>query len=155
MARLCFRNKQPFWYALYAGTVEDYDEYGNQIGAHAQYTAPIKATGNVSPAKGDVVTTQFGDDDQYDNVLIVNDCDTPIDENTVLWIGENPNSVVLCTENGDQIVTNLYKPVGAVTVPPAEGELYYTKWNYIVRRVARGLPPFGSAVIAISKVTVS
>ena len=41
MSRTCFRNKQPFWYALYAGTVEDYreDEYGNplQVGTHATY----------------------------------------------------------------------------------------------------------------------
>ena len=30
MARMCFRNKQAFWYALYGSTVEQYDEYGNQ-----------------------------------------------------------------------------------------------------------------------------
>lgn len=155
MSRLGFRNQQPFWYAMYAGTVEDYDEYGNQIGAHAQYTAPIEGSGNLSPAKGAVLARQFGNDDDYDNILVVSDRDTPIDENTVLWIGVNPNSVMLCMEDGDQIVTNLYKPVGGVSTPPGEGELYYTKWNYVVRRVARGLPPFGSTEIAISRVNVS
>lgn len=137
MARTCFRNKQPFWYALYDATVEQYDEYGNQIGTSASYGNPVQTSGNISPAKGDVVTRQFGDDDRYDKVIVTGDRDTPIDEYAVLWIDTVP-----------ELDTN-----GALKVN-ADGEIV-TPWDYIVHRVGRGLPNFGSTVIAITKVSVT
>ena len=137
MARMCFRNKQVFWYALYAGTVEQYDEYGNQNGTSASYGNPVQPSGNISPAKGDVVARQFGDDDQYDKVIVTGDRDTPIDEYAVLWIDTVPE----LDENGALKVN-------------ADGEIV-TPWDYIVRKVGRGLPNFGSTVIAVSKVTVA
>ena len=137
MARMCFRNKQTFWYALYDATVEQYDEYGNQIGTSASYGNPVQTSGNISPAKGDVVARQFGDDDQYDKVIVTGDRDTPIDEYAVLWI----DSVPELDENGALKVN-------------ADGEIV-TPWDYIVRKVGRGLPNFGSTVIAVSKVPVA
>lgn len=137
MSRMCFRNMQPYWYALYAGTVEQYDEYGNQIGTSASYGKPVQTKGNISPAKGDVITRQFGDDDQYDKVIVTGDRDTPIDEYAVLWIDTVPE----LDENGALKVN-------------ADGEIV-TPWDYIVRKVGRGLPNFGSTVIGISKVNVS
>ncbi len=137
MSRTCFRNKQPFWYALYDSTVEQYDEYGNQIGTSASYGNPVQTSGNISPAKGDVVTRQFGDDDRYDKVIVTGDRDTPIDEYAVLWIDTKP-----------ELDAN-----GALKVN-ADGEIV-TPWDYIVHRVGRGLPNFGSTVIAITKVSVT
>ena len=134
---MCFRNKQTFWYALYSATEEQYDEYGNQIGTSASYGNPVKTKGNISPAKGDVVARQFGDDEQYDKVIVVGDRDIPIDEYAVLWIDTVPE----IDENG------------ALTVN-ADGEIV-TPWDYIVRKVGRGLPNYGSTVIAVSKVTVA
>lgn len=137
MSRICFRNKQVFWYALYDQTVEQYDEYGNQVGTSASYGNPVQASGNISPAKGSVVARQFGDDEQYDKVILTGERDTPIDEYAVLWIEVEPE----LDENG------------ALTVN-ANGD-YVTPWDYIVRRVARGLPNFGSTSIAVSRVSVS
>lgn len=137
MARICFRNKQTFWYALYDATVEQYDEYGNQIGTSASYGKPVQTSGNISPARGNVVARQFGDDEQYDKEIVLGDRDTPIDEYTVLWIDTVP-------ELDDE---------GALKVN-ADGEIV-TPWDYIVRRVARGLPNFGSTRLAVSKVTVA
>ena len=137
MARTCFRNKQSFWYALYDSTVIQEDEYGNQIGASATYGKPVRTTGNISPAKGDVVARQFGDDDKYDKVIVTGDRYTPIDEYAVLWI----DSVPELNEDGTLKVN-------------ADGEIV-TPWDYIVYRVGRGLPNFGSTVIAVSKVTVA
>ena len=137
MARMCFRNMQTFWYALYDATVEQYDEYGNQTGASARYGNPVQASANISPAKGDVVARQFGDDDQYDKVIVTGDRDTPIDEYAVLWIDTVPE----LNEDGTLKVN-------------ADGEIV-TPWDYIVRKVGRGLPNFGSTVIAVSKVIVS
>lgn len=137
MSRTCFRNKQPFWYALYDATVEQYDEYGNQIGTSASYGNPVQTSGNISPAKGNVIARQFGDDELYDKVIVTGDRDTPIDEYAVLWIDVEP-----------ELDAN-----GALKVN-ADGEIV-TPWDYIVRKVARGLPNFGSTVIAVSKVTVA
>lgn len=137
MSRMCFRNKQVFWYALYDSTAKQYDDNGCQIGTSVSYGNPVQTSGNISPAKGDVITRQFGDDDRYDKVIVTGDRDTPIDEYSVLWI----DSVPELDENG------------ALTVN-ADGEIV-TPWDYIVRKVGRGLPNFGSTVIAVSKVTVA
>lgn len=137
MSRTCFRNRQPFWYALYDQTVEQYDEYGNQVGTSASYGKPVATSGNISPARGSVITQQFGDDDQYDRVIVTGDRDIPIDEYAVLWIDTVPE----LNENGELKVN-------------ADGEIV-TPWDYIVRRVGRGLPNFGSTIIAVSKVSVT
>lgn len=137
MSRTCFRNKQSFWYALYDATVEQYDEYGYQIGTSATYGNPVQTSGNISPAKGSVVARQFGDDELYDKVIVTGDRDTPVDEYAVLWIDVEPE----LDENGALKVN-------------ADGEIV-TPWDYIVRKVGRGLPNFGSTVIAVSKVTVA
>ena len=131
------RNKQTFWYALYNATATEMDDYGNQIGTYTTYGNPIKANGNISAAKGEVVTRQFGDDDLYDRVIVLEDRDTPIDEYTRLWVDLTPeldaNGALKVDSNGNAV----------------------TPHNYIVHRVGRGLPKFGSATIAISKVTVT
>lgn len=135
--RLNNRLKQTFWYAAYGAVVEDYDDYGNQIGTSVSYGNPVKTSGNISAAKGEVVTRQFGDDDLYDRVIVLEDRDTPIDENTILWIDITPE----LDDNGALVVD-------------ANGQAA-TPHNYIVRKVGRGLPKFGEATIAVSKVTVS
>ena len=135
--RMNNRNKQPFWYALYAGDAQDYTDEGYENGAHATYGNPVKAEGNISPEMGSVIARQFGDDDQYDRVIALEDRDTPIDEYAVLWIDTIP-----------ELDAN-----GALKVN-ADGEIV-TPWDYIVRKVGRGLPVFGGALIAVSKVSVS
>ena len=144
--RLSNRNKQAFWYALYTGTEKGYDDYGNPYGqfqsdfqtsTYASHGNPVKAYGNISPARGAVETRHFGDDLRYDKTIWVEDRDTPITEYTVLWIDRVPS-----------LDTN-----GALKVN-ANGEIE-TPWDYIVRSVGRGLPTFGGAEIAVSKVSVS
>ena len=137
MGRIAFRNKQSFWYALYDKTSTQTDEYGNEVNPHAVYKTPVKTYGNISAAKGVVAARQFGDSDNYDRVIVVGDRDTPIDEYAVLWIDSEPE-------------TNLW---GELKVN-ANGD-YVTPRDYIVRKVGRGLPNYGSVVIAVSKVNVT
>lgn len=137
MSRMCFRSKQPFWYALYDSVSADADTGSNEYGAHPIYKNPVKAYGNISSARGIVQTREFGNDINYDKVIVLGDRDTPIDEHAVLWIDSEPS-----------LDSN-----GALTVNTS-GD-YATPWDYIVRRVGRGLPSFGSTVIAASKVNVT
>ena len=135
--RMNNRNKQEFWYSLYGTTVENVDEYGNYLGTYVTYGNPVKATGNISAAKGEVDARQFGDEIDYSRTIMVEDRDTPIDEYTVLWIDKTPE----LNADGSLKLDNRGNMV--------------TPWNYTVRSVARGLPAFGNAVIAVRQVTVS
>ena len=145
--RMNNRNKQPIWYALYTETKEEYDEYGNaygygyqptgnQVSTYADYANPVQIMANVSPAKGNVMAREFGDDDLYDKVIAVEEPDTPINEYAVLWIDTVPE----------------LDATGALKVN-ANGEIV-TPWDYIVRKVARSLPTFGCTLISVSKVSV-
>lgn len=136
MSRMLFRNKQPFWYALYDHTATQFDEYGNETNPHAVYKNPVKAYGNISAAQGEVAERQFGDTDDYDRVIVLGDRDTPINEYAVLWIDTVPE-------------LNLWGEL----VTDANGDAK-TPFDYIVKKVGRGLPNFGSAVISVSKVNV-
>lgn len=135
--RQSFRNTQIFWYALF-GQVEDMtDEWGNIIGQGAGYGKPVKTRGNISPAKGEATTRQFGTDIDYDRIITVGDRDTPIDETAVLWIDRTPQ-----LDAEGNLATDAY----GQTMPPH---------NYIVKCVARSLPTFGSAQIAVKKIDVT
>ena len=143
MGRIGLRNAQPIWYALYNTTTESYDSVGEgydtstQVSTYPTYSNPVKVYGNVSPARGSAMTQQFGVDTPFDKVIVLSDRNTPIDEYAVLWVDREP-----------ELDAN-----GALKVD-ANGEIV-TPWDYIVRKVGRGFNGFGSAVIAVSKVTVS
>lgn len=135
--RCAWRNKRKFWFANYVDRMPVLieDEWGNRIQSGEYVTGyktltPCKA--NISPATGEVEREMFGTSEGYDKLITLDNPDTPITENTVLWIDrmpedeKNPEKGVVC---------------GGVRV---------TKYDYIVRRVSRYLH---GAVIAVSKVT--
>ena len=122
------RNLRTFWYCLYDGKVELEDEDGNVTGDYAvQYQDPVALRGNISTARGTVQDEVFGQDISYDRVIVLDDPDCPIDENTVLFVDKEP-----------EMVTD-----GTVTRP---------LFDYVVRRVARSL---NSVAYAIERADVS
>lgn len=133
--RTMLRNKSRFFYALYKKRIPKTDEYGNVTGEYdIIYENPVEFAANVSAAKGETTTRQFGESESYDKVIIMNN-DTPaIDEYTVLWIDTVPQ-----VDKYGALATN------------EDGEVL-TPHDYIVKKVARSL---NSVAIAVSKVTVS
>ena len=131
------RNKQKFWYAMYDQTSEGTDEWGNIVSQYPTYGDPVMTEGNISPANGEVVSRQFGDDDLYDRVVGPLPINTPIDEYAVLWVDVTPElddeGHLARNENGEPL----------------------TPHNYIVRKKAPSLPVFGGVMLAIDKVTVT
>lgn len=121
------RNKQTFYYALFESVEDATDEYGNPIGEHKiTYGNPQKFRANISAAKGETSTREFGESESYDKVIVM-DKDAPnIDEYSVLWIDTLPEI--------------------------AEDGTTDTPHDYIVKKVAKSL---NSISIAISKVNVS
>ena len=124
--RTLLRNKTPFYYASYIDEIEIADEFGNGTGEYdITYSNPIKVSGNVSAAQGEIQNRQFGESESYDKVIVLNDRNTPIDEYAILWVDTLPQ----LTEDGSTD----------------------TPHDYIVRKIARSL---NGVSIAISKVDV-
>lgn len=128
------RNKRSFYYAPFVEKRPITDEYGNETTeSEVVYGNPVSCKGNISAARGETAIRQFGEDEGYDRVIVLDKPDTPIDEYAVLWVDSTPEL------DGE----------GALATDD-EGEVL-TPWDYIVKKVARSL---NSVSIAISKVNV-
>lgn len=128
------RNKSAFFYALYVSKEQGTDDYGNPTGGvDVSYGDPQKFRANISAAKGETQTRQFGESENYDKVIVMGSDAPPIDEYSILWIDTVPQ----------------LDDKGALALNE-EGEVI-TPHDYIVKKVARSL---NSVSIAISKVNV-
>lgn len=129
------RNTLKFYYALRVGQKPLEDEYGNITGEYAPiYGNPAACRANISAAQGEIETRQFGENEAYDKVVIMDNSAPPIDEYSVLWVDIMPEL------NED----------GSLTLDSSGNVL--TPYDYCVKRVAKGL---NSVSLAIKKVKVS
>ena len=129
------RNKIVFYYALFSERVPIVDEYGNATGEYdVRHGNPVKSSANISAAKGETQTRQFGENVSYDKVIAMDNDSPPIDEYSILWIDTMPEL------NAD----------GSLAVD-SEGKVK-TPHDYIVKKVAKSL---NSVSYAVSKVSVS
>ena len=106
------RNKTPFYYAPFVSR----ERVGN--GYKPVYGDPVAMRGNISPATGSTSVEQFGNNVEYDKVIVIDDPNCPIDENSILFVEVEPT-------------TN------------ASGDYVY---DYIVKRVARSLNSVSIAI---------
>lgn len=141
------RNQRPFYYCLYHGKTPLIDEYGNETGESiVTYEQPVMMYANISQATGQSNTEQFGSLENYDKVIVTDDVNCPIDENSVLFIDKEPEfteGVTIDYRASDTVL-------GEDTVNPVT--ISIPAYDYIVRRVAKSL---NSVSIAIKKVKVS
>lgn len=129
------RNKADFYYALYESREPMEDEYGNTLGEqNVTHGNPVKSSANISAAKGETQTRQFGENLSYDKVIVMDNATPPIDEYSILWVDTVPQ----LNEDGSLAVNE-------------KGEVI-TPHDYVVKKVAKSL---NNVSIAISKVTVS
>ena len=124
--RTLARNKIRIFYANYRDKVPVRDGYGNLTGEYEiSYDNPVEIMANVSAARGEATTRQFGDDEGYDRVIVLDDPKFPIAATSILWIDTPPEI--------------------------AEDGSTDTPHDYIVKQVATSL---NSVSIAVSKVNV-
>lgn len=120
------RNKTKFYYSEYIQREALQDEYGNFTGEYSiEYGKPVEAFANISAAKGETQILQFGENEIYDKVIVLENSETNIDEHSILWIDTLP----------------VIEPDGTTK----------TVHDYIVKKVATSL---NVTSIAISKVKV-
>ena len=85
------RNKSDFFYLLYDKKEPVIDGNGRKTGEYrVVYKSPVKHRANISAAKGEASTEQFGSDLKYDKVIVTDDIDCPMDENSVLFGDKKP-----------------------------------------------------------------
>ena len=77
------RNQQPLYYSLYSETSGELDEWGNPTSG---YLPSVKINANISAARGENATRQFGDILEYDKVIVFDNQNLDIDESSVLWV---------------------------------------------------------------------
>ena len=129
------RNKVGFYFALYEGREAITDEYGNVTGEHnLKHGNQTKGYANISAAKGETQTQQFGESESYDKVIVMDNDTLGIDEYSVLWIDTMPQ----LNEDGSLAVDDEDKVL--------------TPHDYVVKKVARSL---NNVSLAVSKVSVS
>ena len=129
------RNKVRFFYALYVSREPIMNAQGRPSGQHKViHGNPIKEYANISAAKGETQTRQFGENESYDKVIVMDNATPPIDEYSILWVDTVPQ----LNEDGSLAVNE-------------KGEVI-TPHDYVVKKVAKSL---NNVSIAISKVTVS
>lgn len=129
------RNKSKFFYSLYEGRVPIVNEQGRKTGEYkVVHGNPIEGRANISAAKGETQTRQFGENESYDKVIVMDFVESPIDEHSILWIDSEPK----LNDDGSLAVND-------------EGEVI-TPHDYVVKKVAKSL---NCVSIAVSKVTVS
>ena len=129
------RNKSKFHYASYNKKEAILDDYGNKTGEYViVYNNPKECYGNISPARGEIINRQFGEEDPYDKVIVLDKNAIDIDEQAVMWIDIipklNPDGTLVKNEKGQVL----------------------TPYDYVVKKIARSL---NNVSIAISKVNVS
>ena len=124
--RTLVRNKIRIYYANYRDKIPLKDEYGNLTGEYeVLYSNPVAIDANVSAARGESNTRQFGEDTSYDRIIIMDDPKFPVAETSIFWIDSPPEINVDGTTE--------------------------TPHDYIVKQVA---PSLNSVSIAVSKVNV-
>ena len=106
------RNKVQIYYALFEKKEPITDEYGNPTGEYQiSYGDPLPFRINVSAARGEYSTRQFGETENYDKVLVTDDTNIPITETSLLWIDNTDTS-----KPHDYIVKKVAKSLNSVAI---------------------------------------
>lgn len=111
------RNKQTFYYALFDSQTALCDEYGNETGEYKTLYCPfVQEEANISAASGTSQAEQFGTSVQYDKVIVLDDLNCPIDENSVLCIDIEPAFDKDGNPLYDYVVKRIAKSLNSVSI---------------------------------------
>ena len=81
------RNKSKFYYANYLKKIPLNDEYGNFTGEYELvFDNPQETFANISAAQGETQTRQFGENEVYDKVIVMDNYMPSINEYSILWV---------------------------------------------------------------------
>ena len=111
------RNKQSLYYALLKSKTEREDEYHNKTGEYTMvYETPVALRCNISKANGEAKTELFGIETDYDSVIVLDDINCPITEDSILFIGVTPTVTQEGEYNNNYIVKKVAKSLNSVSI---------------------------------------
>jgi hypothetical protein len=84
------------------------------------YAEPVLAKYNISPATGNTSTEQFGNDIQYDKVIVLDDMSCPINENSVLFVDSSPSYDADGNPQYDYIVKKVAPSINSISIAIAK-----------------------------------
>lgn len=113
------RNKQTFHYATYIGKNQITDAQGYYTGeTQNEYSLWKEYRANISAAKGENVAELFGNSEEYDKVIVTDNMECEIDENTILAIDipvENPETETQTAPEYDYVVKKVAKSLNSIS----------------------------------------
>ena len=96
------KNQRPMHYALYDNEIPIYDASGNlELETRAGYKNPVLFRAHLTAGKSMAEESPFGKDVSYDRVISTCDMSLPIDENSLIWVRNQPVFNEDGTVNGD------------------------------------------------------
>lgn len=106
------RNLVEIWYALYQGESDVLDSDGYETGQkEIIYSSPVSIHCSVSAATGQNQIETFGNLESYDKVIVTDDISCPIDENSILFIDNQPDNN---GKNFDYVVKRIAKSLNFI-----------------------------------------
>ena len=110
LMRCLDRNKRQFHYAPFSARTR----VGN--GYKSVYGEPVVMRGNISPATGSTSVEQFGNNVEYDKVIVIDDPNCPIDENSILFVEVAPSTNASGDYVYDYIVKKVARSLNSVSI---------------------------------------
>ena len=115
--RTAQRNKREIWYSLYQGETVLTDSNGDYTGeTEITYSFPAQIRANVSPATGQSDLEMFGNLADYDRVIVTDEVNIPINENSVLFIDSPPIISANNVSGFDYIVRRVARSFNSVAI---------------------------------------
>lgn len=109
--RTMLRNKRAVWYKLLVDSTEGRDEHGYRSGESTPvYSRAHKLLCNVSPARGVAQIELFGENENYNKVIVVDDMNCPVTESTIFYVDKPPEGA------HDYIVEQIARSANSISI---------------------------------------
>lgn len=90
--RDCKKNLRKMYYAKYGKKVPMYDDDGfEELEYKVVYEEPVAFKATLSTGTSNAEESPFGVDVSYDRIISTSDVSIPIDENSIIWVKNEPS----------------------------------------------------------------
>lgn len=118
------KNKVPFWYCPYLRTEPILDANGRKTSEkRIVYGEAVSVKANISPAGGEAQAEMFGNLTDYDKVIVLEQPDFPMDENSVLFVDKVPEQDAEGNPLYDYAVKKVARSLNSASYAIRKGEV--------------------------------
>lgn len=104
-------NEIKMYYATFSGRRMAQDSQGQYTSeSELSYSDPVEFWANLSAARGEASTEQFGQDVSYDKVIVSCDMSLPITDTSIIWVDNSLD------EPNDYIVKKVARSLNVISI---------------------------------------